>query len=243
MRSDDLKTVLALALLVGCGDGTSGDGGGDTTGSDPSGAETTTGVADDGLCVPGYEGCPCFADERCISGLECLSNHCVFVPAPTPTTGDTTPSDESTSTTAEASSGDATDGTSSDESSSTGIPAVCVDDDTYCNDDDLQTCVEGQWEVATCEEACGLTGYSSGVCRDADSCLCAGHNDALCDTGTYNHCICIDVLYGEVSCDSMQAELEYEACFADTTPANVCWSTYSILAIEDCETAVAECGA
>jgi hypothetical protein len=248
MRSRGLQRilVLAFALVAGCGDATNADGDGETTVVGPTtGVDPSTGVADDGLCVAGYEGCPCFDDARCISGLRCLSNHCVTVPDAS-STDDTTPSEESTSTAAESSSGGATEESSSSsdgESSSTGIPAVCVDDDTYCDDEELQTCVDGQWVLATCEETCGLTGYASGGCGNADGCLCAGHSDEVCDTGTYNHCNCIDVLFGVVSCTFAQSELEYQACFADTTTANTCWSTYSVQAIEDCEMAVVECGA
>jgi hypothetical protein len=244
MRSDGLQRILALALVAGCGGGANGDGGSEATGSETIGVVPTTGDAGDGLCVPGYEGCPCFDDARCISGLQCLSNHCVSVPAST--SGDPTSSDASTSIATEASSGDTTEGTSSsggDESSSTGVPAVCVDDDTYCDEGELQTCVDGQWELAACEEVCAVAGYASPGCGDADGCLCQGHTDDVCDIGTSNHCICIDVLYGVVSCTSEQTELEYQACVADTTAANICWAQYEITIIEDCEMAVAECGA
>ncbi len=245
MRSGGLQRILVLAWVVGCGDGANADGSSDTTGPDPTGVDPSTGVdpttgaASDGLCVPGYESCPCFDDDRCISGLQCLSDHCVSVP---PVSDDTTGA-ESTSA---SSSGDATTEESSssggDDSTSTGIVAVCVDDDTYCSDDELQTCVGGQWEVATCSETCNLIGYDAGNCYGADICDCYGHSDIDCDHASYNHCVCIEALYGEVACTFAQMELEYAACFSEMSAANDCWAAADINTIEDCEIAVAGCG-
>lgn len=244
MRSDGLQMILVLALAVvaGCGSEANADGDSETTGVETTGDDPTTGAVGDGLCVPGYEGCACFEDAKCISGLECLSNHCVSVP--NATSDDTASSDESTSA-GESSSGDVTEDSSTggDQESSTGVPAVCVDDDTYCDDEELQTCVDGQWEVVGCEDLCSVTGYGTSGCADADGCQCSGHSDEVCDFGTYNHCVCVDALYGVVSCTSAQLELEYQACFAETTAANTCWAQYAVSTIEDCEMLVAECGA
>lgn len=247
MRKDCLQRIgaLAIALVAGCGNAANADGTDETTGVDATGVDATgvdaTGVDGstsgvDGVCVPGWEGCPCFEDERCIEGLMCLSNHCVLVPDASSSEGDT--ADEATTE----SSGDATDASSSDESS-TGLPDVCYDDDTYCDDDELQTCVDGQWEIVDCEDMCAGTGYSSAGCEQAETCTCDVHSDAVCDNAAYQHCLCIDALYGEVLCSPEQLEMEYQACFADTTPANTCWSQYNVQLIEDCEMAVAECGA
>lgn len=246
MRRDGLQTILAVTLVVACSNSPNADTNetvGDSTGTAPTTDTPTTespstGTADEGLCVPGYEGCPCFDDARCISGLMCLSNYCVSVPDDTTSIGDPTLDDSSSSTSAsedESSSGDG-------ESTSTGLPDVCVDDDTYCDDEDLQTCVDGQWVYADCVDACGATGFGGTECRDADSCLCVGHSDAFCDTATYNHCICVDALFGEIACSSEQFESEYAACFAEVSALNSCWHPYQINTLEDCEAAVAECG-
>lgn len=236
--------IFVLAIVAGCGNAANADGDDGTTGPDPTSSDPNTSVASDGLCVPGYEGCPCFDDARCISGLACLSDHCVKVPDG-PSTDDTTPLEDSSSGAGESSSSDAMQdtGTSSsdDGSSSSGPAAVCVDDDTYCEDGDLQTCVGGQWSSMTCEDACALTGYGASGCLDADSCGCAGHSDALCDAAAYQHCICIDALYGRTTCNEL--EMEYQACFEDTTAGNTCWSMYDVQTLEDCQQAVAECGA
>lgn len=245
MRSDGLQRIgaLAIALVAGCGSGANADGDSETTGGpatslDATGVEASTGA--DGQCVPGWEGCPCFEDERCISGLMCLSNHCVLVPDASSSEGDT--AHEATTDTTE-SSGDTTDASSSEESSSTGVPDVCYADDTYCDDDELQSCVDGQWEVVGCEDACALIGYASLGCDQRDSCLCSGHIDTTCDNAAYNHCVCIEALYGEITCTTDQMEMEYQACAVDETPSNTCWSTSDINTVEDCQLAVMECGA
>ncbi|HWB79190.1 MAG TPA: hypothetical protein VG755_29720 [Nannocystaceae bacterium] len=247
MRRNGLQGIVAIALVAGCGNAGTAEGDGETssghatsldaTSLDATSDDPSTSGAHDDTCVPGWEGCPCFEDARCIEGLMCLSNHCVLVPDAGSSEGDATDA-----TTTE-SSGDPTDASSSEESSSTGLPDVCYDDDTYCDDDELQTCVDGQWVVVDCEDACALTGYSSAGCEQAEACSCDVHSDEVCDNAAYQHCICIDALYGVVSCTSAQLELEYQACFADTTPANTCWSQYDVQTIEDCEMAVAECGA
>lgn len=241
--------ALAIALVAGCGDAANADGAdattGDATGVDATGAVATgvdatsvdASTSADDVCVPGWEGCPCFEDERCIAGLLCLSNHCVLVPDASSSGDDGT--DEATTE----SSSDSTDAGASEDSSSTGLPDVCYDDDTYCDDDELQTCVDGQWEIVDCDDVCESQGYTSDGCEQAESCSCGAHTDGVCDDAAYQHCICIDALYGEIPCSNEQLEMEYQACFADTTPANTCWSQYNVQIIEDCEMAVAECGA
>lgn len=244
MRTNSWLGGFALAVVAGCGGAGASDdddtsGGPSTaastdpsTGVESSADETSTGAPADDECVPGWESCPCYEDDRCISGLQCLSHHCVRVP-------DASTSDTLSDTTGEGSTTDA----STEESSSTGLPDVCWDDDTYCEFDELATCVDGQWEEMECEDYCLLTGSGGTTCADADRCACAGHSDATCDAASYNHCICLDALYGDPSCTVEEQESQYQACFMDTTPANTCWAMYQITVIEDCEMAVAECGA
>src|SRR5262249_15052762 len=149
-------------------------------------------------CTPGYEGCACLSGA-CLGDLQCFSDLCVEPPSGTETVGedeedtndddDDDDDDESSgvpevtatesSTSAPGESTDdgveeTTNAESTEESSTTEPEPECLEMDNYCANGMFQTCVGGQWEETTCTEVCGVSGYLSPGCSNADACLCEG---------------------------------------------------------------------
>jgi len=79
-----MKKLIVLGAIVaamGCGGGkgASNGGAGGTTGAGggATGSAGTTGSGGRGQCPTGSEGCACYGNDSCDSGLECLSHLCV----------------------------------------------------------------------------------------------------------------------------------------------------------------------
>lgn len=215
-------------------------------------------VGETGGCTPGYEGCACTLEGVCLAGLTCASMLCVDLGAQESSTGaplDTTTSEttgttapvaeSSTSESAETESTSEVDvGSSSSEASgTTEIEPVCPEGDNYCDMETAmhQTCVDGQWQVASCVEHCNLVGYDSPGCANTDSCTCVGFIDDACADGALGLCYCADVVYG-VPCDMNSWIDFYDECFLGTTEYAVCWIDYPYTGGGyDCDTPIDVC--
>jgi hypothetical protein len=226
----------AVLALAACGGGTEA---GDTTSDTSSGgAIASTGEA---VCYLGYEKCPCM-DGLCLDGLVCLSDLCVQ-PAP-----ETSSSEGGESSTTSAVVGDGSsdssstgiDASSSEESTTTVIPPECLDDDNYCDDDMLQTCVDGFWQLTTCSDWCAQTGYLSPGCDTADGCLCEGYADDTCYDGAYNICVCADIDF-DIPCTDEQLQIFFDQCWTMENEFVECFSAYPIDEVADCAPAEAVC--
>ena len=217
-----------------------------TTGAATTTTTTTTTANTEPIeeeCTPGYEGCACAEGDLCLAGLSCLSQLCVDAGQPGTTTdaeGSTTSAltaEDSGSTTSSAT-------TPSDESSSSETTAVepeCLEGDNYCADGEIQTCVDGFWDVRTCEEHCLLIGYHSPGCANADGCTCEGFADTPCENGSLGLCYCAEIDFG-LLCDMEQWTEFYDQCIAGVDYA-VCFIDYPYDGGNiDCATAEAACG-
>lgn len=229
----------SVVLLLGaCDDGN--DATGDTTSSETSssGSVASTGETE---CYAGYERCPCM-DGLCLDGLVCLSDLCVQ-PAPETSSTDGGESDTTSAVVGDDSTDSGSTGietSSSEESGTTVIPPECLDDDNYCDDDTLQTCVDGFWQLTTCSDWCAQTGYESPGCATADGCLCEGYADDLCYDGAYNLCICADIDYA-IPCTEEQLQIFYDECWTMANDYVACFSDFPIDEVADCAPAESVC--
>lgn len=242
-----LLTMLGLALLSGCG----ADDDPAQEGDEESGTEAS---ADDAVCTPGYEGCAC-AMDTCLAGLQCLSGLCVDAGPLEGTSEDTAPAEESTeegesSTSAPLTAGEesttsggeesTTSESSTEESSTTEPEPECLEGDNYCAEATFQTCVEGQWQVQTCQENCAPLGYDSPGCASTDACTCEGFTDPVCESGAYNLCICADIDFA-IPCTDEQLHEFYDQCIQMANEYVECFADYPIDEVADCAPAENAC--
>lgn len=241
-----IALLLAIVGVTACGDAPANDEG--TTGVD---ADSSTGEPS---CTPGYEGCPC-ADGVCLAGLSCFSDFCVMADDPdtaSASSGSVDPDDGTTAMPgtedAEGSSSDdaigpegTTDGESSDaESSTTAPPIECTPEETACADETYQTCVDGAWQDAACDDVCAATGYASSGCADDVSCLCDEPTDTNCQNGAAGYCFCVEEA-GAGTCTEDDYVGFYEGCFDGTVPEIDCFGGYVMNGQIDCQAAIDGC--
>ncbi len=247
LRSDFLAFACLLFAASACVGDQPTAAESETTGTSAPG-ENTSGTTGEAACIPGYEGCACAPEGACLSGLACYSNLCVDPGGDTSAGGSDDPpastSSEATTTSGalDTSTGDASTGAASqDSSSSTTAPVPeCLDGDNYCADNNFQTCVEGNWEVVTCQEQCALTGYDSPGCAGTDACTCEGFTDEVCSSAAYNLCICADLDYG-IPCDQEQWGVFYDECFQMLNDYVECFYDFPIDTPDDCVPAETAC--